>query len=789
MILLVFLLAAPYCSISQQWIQTKGPGGGKVIDMIEKNGSILAATYGGIFRSTNNGDTWARSHTGFPDGGFPSSFATIDNVIYASSQASGVYLSSDNGITWNSVPGSNYYNLKIFASHDTLYLGSEGGGVLRSINNGPFQPVNTGLPATSNVNSFAQVGQYLFIGLRGNGGSVGIYRSLVNSSISWTQMNTGLIDFPSIIDLKTKGADLFVTAQSFNDAGLFRSTNLGANWFSVSPPSDPFFSYLTIYQGDIYGGTFGSGVYKSINDGADWTVVNSGLKPLTVWTFLPGSNGLFVGFERGLARTTNNAASWELKNRGLTNTSATSLYSAGDTLFSTTQTAGMGDSDGLFFTTDGGQNWTPMDKGLFPSPQGNAFVKSENINIIGTGNEGIFIKRPTDTAFLHPVGVPTVLIVFALFSNSQVVLAGVNGSGELYRSVDNGVTWNQSNTGFNGSQGDDQVYCFYEKAGVIFAGAFNAIYKSTDQGLTWTNSNAGIYSGTVIKGITGMGNDLYAVGGFNRRIYKSTDNGATWLGTNNGLPLIIDFNAIIAANGILYAGSDLGIYRSIDNGGNWQEFNDGLLSFTRKVLSFAIHNNQVYVGTDETAVWGQASVIPVQLINFNVTSINNTYIRTSWTVAQESDIQSYIVERAISGTNNFIEIGNIASSNSQIQKDYEFIDRGVEKNVLYQYRLKIVEAAGANYSEIRIAMISGKNITISISPNPSDGFVKVIIHGYEGPAEFAVMNTLGHNIYHKSEKVNNGSTVLIDISSQKSGVFVVKINMPAESFTKKIVIK
>ncbi len=383
LILFLILLAMPFYSTSQAWIQTKGPGGGHIEDMIESNGSILTATYGGIFRSTDNGDTWARTNNGFT----ATSFAVIGNVIYASSSGTGVYRSLDNGITWNIIPGSNYFNLKIFASHDTLYIGSEGAGVARSINNGPFQLINAGLPATSNVNSFAQIGQNLYIGLRGNGGSVGIYRTSVNS-ISWIQMNTGLIDFPSVIDLKTKGTNLYVTTQSFNNYGIFKSIDLGNNWVSISPPARPFFSYISIYQGDIYAGTFGDGVYKSTDDGANWTDVNTGLKPLTVWTFLPGSNGLFIGFERGVARTTNNALSWNLKNRGLTITSTTSLYSDGDTLYATTQTAGMGDSDGLFFTIDGGQNWTPMDQGLYPSPQGNAFVKSGNISIIGTGNAG-----------------------------------------------------------------------------------------------------------------------------------------------------------------------------------------------------------------------------------------------------------------------------------------------------------------------------------------------------------------------------------------------------------------
>lgn len=375
-----------------------------------------------------------------------------------------------------------------------------------------------------------------------------------------------------------------------------------------------------------------------------------------------------------------------------------------------------------------------------------------------------------------------------MLSVGSVVLAGTSGEGEMYRSNDYGETWIQSNAGFNTSQ-SDQVYSLYNHNGIIYAGAFNALYKSADLGLTWTNAYSGIYPGAVISGITSLGNDLYVVDNYTNGIYKSIDNAASWFNVNNGLTAFIKFNAILSFNGALYAASDLGIYRSIDNGGSWTEYNEGL-SFYKSALSLAVLNNQLYLGTDQTAVWGRpiGSIIPVQLISFHANSMNNSYIKTTWVVAQEEGIQSYHIERALSGTNNFISLGTISSTNSQLQKTYEFNDYTAEVNIQYEYRIRIAEISSIHYSEIRTARIAGSKVSINISTGSTDGHVSVDVVGYKDKAEFIVINSIGQVIYKRTQLLDQGRS-FIDVSSQPKGLYILYVKTAVGIKKQKFLIK
>lgn len=788
-LVLTFLFLIFTVTHAQQWVQTRGPGGGTVYDMLEKNGTILAATSLAVFRTTDNGDTWTRSITGLPpQGGATEYLAATTNNIFVAGFSGSVYKSADNGITWANMPdAASLFILDIFASHDTLYLGLYGGGVARSVNEGvTFELINTGFPASAYVVSFAQVGQYLFAGLSGNGGTVGIYRTPVNA-INWTQMNNGFNSTFSIGDIATKGPDLF----ALTSGGLFRSTDLGNTWFQPLPGFNDFGGHLTVYNGDIYTTPDGGSVLKSINDGASWTPASAGLKPLSAFSYLAGSNGLFVGYERGIARTTNNAVSWDLKTRGLTNTSVTSLFADGNRLYATTRTTNLGRSEGVFFTDDGGQNWTPLNGGLLPNPEGKVIIKSGNNIILGTLNNGLFIKRPADAGFSKPpAGVSSTAIVQALISSGPVVLAGVAGEGEIYRSTDYGETWTQSNAGFRNDQ-EDQVYSLYNHNGVMYAGAFNALYKSTDLGLTWTNSYTGIYPGAVISGITSLGNDLYAVDNYTNGIYKSTNNGASWFNVNNGLPSIIKFNAIIAFNGILYAASDYGIYRSTDNGSNWADYNSGLL-FQKASLSMAILNNNLFLGTDQTAVWGMTlGPLPITLQSFAAKEAKGI-VNLQWKTSTEINGSHFDVQRSTDGQ-NFISIGRVNVSGNANGYAYKFDDVQPKKGLNF-YRIAMIDIGGnKKYSGVGLINLKTPDkINMTVTPNPATTQIVLNVSGnLKGKASIDAYDISGRIIANLYTGEINGSSfsTTLNVSILKNGIYNLRFTNESESLTKKLLIQ
>lgn len=789
------LLALLFTNVAgaQQWVQTRGPGGGTVADMVERNGTIIAATLNGLFRTTDNGNTWHRAMNGIPDQlNFHTVTATTNYLWAASSDGfDDLYRSGNNGLSWTPVSNNigNFFISEIFGSHDTLYLGCSGCGVARSVNEGAnFQVINNGYPGSAFVYSFAQIGGNLFTGLRGNGGTPGVYRTSVNS-INWVQVNNGLPDPASVIDLAVKGNDLLMTGGNNFNAGLFRSSDLGNSWTALNPglPPGEIPTVLAVAGSNIYFGTSGDAPYLSVDNGVSFQRVNNGLKQLSVFSLLAGTAGVFVGYERGVARTTDNGASWQRTVTGLTVSSITSLYSDDNTtLYATGRTATVGSSDGVFYTTDGGQNWTSLDEGLLPNPQVNELVKSNGNIIIGTDNYGLYIKTPSDAGFRRATGIPNLDAVTALVSYGSYVLAGISGNEELFRSTDNGLTWTQSNTGFRADL-IDQISALHEKNGVFYAGGFDALYKSTDLGVTWTLSNTGIYPGSTINDITSMGNDLYAATGTNG-IYKSTDNGATWSQVNNGLNGVP--KDITSVNGVLYAATDHGVVKSTNGGALWTVMNDGL-QYHNESLSITVFNNRLFLGTDQTAVWGTAplSALPVHLTSFRANGINDQYIRVSWNTAQESGIEKYIVQRAPVGSNDYVAIGTVAAINSPLPQSYEFTDRQAKRNIRYQYRLQIIEASGVRYSEIETAIISGVELSIRLSPNPTSGIINLLMKEYQGSVSITVTTQAGQTVFTKVQNTSQGSIIGINLSAQPKGVYMIRIKAGNEMLTEKILVQ
>src|ERR1700733_6934735 len=91
-ILLIFLTTFS----NAQWA-TNGPYGGYVNCFAFSGSSTFAGTSdGGVFRSTDNGNTWSSVSNGLPLYTQVTSLATLGNYIFAGVIGSGVYVSSNN---------------------------------------------------------------------------------------------------------------------------------------------------------------------------------------------------------------------------------------------------------------------------------------------------------------------------------------------------------------------------------------------------------------------------------------------------------------------------------------------------------------------------------------------------------------------------------------------------------------------------------------------------------------------------------------------------------------------
>ncbi len=217
--------------------------------------------------------------------------------------------------------------------------------------------------------------------------------------------------------------------------------------------------------------------------------------------------------------------------------------------------------------------------------------------------------------------------------NPQIIWAGTDMNGRIYKSIDGGATWQSKDQGvirereillsFRGFTVDprtsDIVYAMGELQrpgnNVWGLGVGGVVYKTTNGGDSWTRIWHGaipssltrymwihpenpdilyVSSGIFDRGAVGEGNpetDIDPFGGLG--ILKSTDGGNTWttLGKENGLDFLYvgslymhpdDPEILLAATGhvagdpainqwVSNGRSPMGVYRTIDGGETWTQ--------------------------------------------------------------------------------------------------------------------------------------------------------------------------------------------------------------------------
>jgi photosystem II stability/assembly factor-like uncharacterized protein len=172
---------------------------------------------------------------------------------------------------------------------------------------------------------------------------------------------------------------------------------------------------------------------------------------------------------------------------------------------------------------DNGQTWLP---GIEPNPEGDYYTSitfpGPNKVLAGGYSSGYLTYSfngggDWDSTAVGALG--SLESLTQVTSNSKgVCIAGTDGAGLVFRSVDAGVTWDEG-TQLGSSTQILSVTC--SSSGIFFAGTSEdgKIYKSEDSGLTWEEFfNPGILSASVFS-LTTSGNDTL-IAGINTAIYS-----------------------------------------------------------------------------------------------------------------------------------------------------------------------------------------------------------------------------------------------------------------------------
>lgn len=259
---------------------------------------------------------------------------------------------------------------------------------------------------------------------------------------------------------------------------------------------------ITTFEGAIYVATTPTGVRKSVDDGATWTLANTGLPAvganINVQSIGHSGSALLCGTQSGVYRSTDNGANWTNINGPLpTATPAiycnkiyhfNNLAGSPTIIVFTGQIANNG--GGVFRTFDNGTTWLAGFSGL-----------SSNMEVYNIDEFGGVLYASTNTALMRSsdqgaswqqVGNTNWTIRSVQGAYGRLVILGALGA---QYSTNNGATW-QTATGYGSPNitacpAGSELIAYDGKFFAITKQTDNGVYRSLNNGQSWEPFNTG----------------------------------------------------------------------------------------------------------------------------------------------------------------------------------------------------------------------------------------------------------------------------------------------------------
>lgn len=582
----------------------------------EANGGHNNLPGGGLFKSTDAGNTW------FPTG--LDSTETIGRIIinpsdpnevfaaavgsyFTPTHQRGVFRSTDGGSTWT----------------QSLFVSDSTGAI--DIVMDPSNPDFLLAAMWERVRRPNQSRLY--------GPSSGIYKSTDNGD-TWELLgpSTGLPDASSMdvgrIGLALSKTNPAISYALYNDGavyiGLYKTTNYGNNWINADPDFEItngvsnfswYFGQVRINPSDpdkIY--VMDVGFMRSSDGGANWDLSYQTHVDHHALAFDPvDPNYLINGDDGGIYISTNGGISWsgpkEMPNTqfyeiGLDYNNPLKLYGGTqDNNTIRTQTGNLNDwhpligGDGFYVIVD----FTNPDIIYAESQNGYLQKSTDGGNNFDYARNGINQNEPTNWS--TPV---------IMDPNNHNVL--YYGTDRVYRTTNGASNWTavspDLSDGIPGTRLGTvtTIDVAATNSDVIYAGTDDShVWVTTDYGSNWTDISGPLPYRWVtrVKADPNNENIVYATFSGLRwhdpqsHVFKSTNMGAEWTDISSNLP-DAPVNAFAVDNNDpnrLYLGSDVGAFMSFNGGTSWQPIAGGLPVVS--VYDMKIHpvENYLAIGT------------------------------------------------------------------------------------------------------------------------------------------------------------------------------------------------
>jgi photosystem II stability/assembly factor-like uncharacterized protein len=295
-LLAFFLICALAPDAGAQWTKLDLFPSGTVESIITNDSDLFVCETGGIFHSTDNGQSWSGIDTAETDTATDYSLFSMVQLgksLFAASGGVFRFIRTDTGWTASlfSRPG-RFIVYSIVLEGTNLFAGTNHGIFLSTDSGNSWDSLSNGYNGSAtelgvfDSEIFATTGS-------------GVYRS-TDSGASWRSVNRGLgKDSNFVWAYGAFGIDFFAGSEGdvfqFNDSSWIK---LDSNLFT--------YAYIRDFLpsgSELFAGTDGSGVLLSRDSGASWSEINNGLTDTSIGAIAANSTYLFAGdYEGGLWR-------------------------------------------------------------------------------------------------------------------------------------------------------------------------------------------------------------------------------------------------------------------------------------------------------------------------------------------------------------------------------------------------------------------------------------------------------------------------------------------------------
>lgn len=359
---------------------------------------------GELFKSKDEGDSL--THITPENIGNPViALATFGATVYTGMYGSGVFRSDDNGDSWAAVnEGLPVTDQKVCAllavNEDTVFVGTAEGGIFRTMDGGDsWEEANAGLTNTT-ISELEVIGNTIYAGM-----SERLVHS-VNGGASWQPVQISSMPGEYLFStLSVSDGVLYVGAIRFGPrdqggviGGVFRLDEGNNALVQVIANNElTGIQYLGIVGTTFYIGTQRDGIYKWEKDSDPWTT-DLGLKGHFITALSVNGEKIYAGTDHGkIYRSENAGKSWQLVNStDMAGSSISGLRWVGSTLYTSAS------GKGVIRSVNGGDSWTPINDGL----EDTEIITIEAVGTelyVGTHSKGVF-RWMADERWWEPIG-------------------------------------------------------------------------------------------------------------------------------------------------------------------------------------------------------------------------------------------------------------------------------------------------------------------------------------------------------------------------------------------------